>query len=73
MTKNTYKSIISVWCCEKMLKIIRTTGFNYDNVILQWTRGFYITGDDNMNQSVFSKIMQAAQDGKRHFLSHLEK
>lgn len=40
---------------------------NYDNVIFQWTRGFYITGDDNMNQSVFSKIMQAAQDGKKTF------
>ena len=36
-------------------------------VCLHWLRGFYIYGDDAMNHSVFSKILQAAGEGKKTF------
>lgn len=35
--------------------------------LLQWLRGFYILGDDRKNHSIFSKLLQAADDGKRTF------
>lgn len=35
--------------------------------ILQWTRGFYIIGDDLRSNSIFSKIVQAADEGKTTF------
>lgn len=35
--------------------------------ILQWTRGFYIIGDDLRSNSIFSKIVQAANEGKTEF------
>ena len=34
---------------------------------LYWLRGFYIYGDDNGGHSIFSKIAQAATDGKTEF------
>lgn len=36
-------------------------------VSFKWLRAFYITGDDRQNQSVFSKILQAAAEGKTTF------
>lgn len=35
--------------------------------LLQWLRGYYILGDDRRNHSVFSKLLQAADDGKTTF------
>ena len=35
--------------------------------VLQWLRCYYITGDDLRNNSIFAKILQAAQDGKETF------
>lgn len=37
------------------------------NVILQWLRCYYILGDDKKNNSIFSKLLQAAEDGKKSF------
>lgn len=34
---------------------------------LQWLRAFYIYGDDKRNHSVFSKLMIAAEEGKKTF------
>ena len=34
---------------------------------LQWLRAYYIYGDDSRNHSIFSKIMQATQEGKSTF------
>lgn len=34
---------------------------------LKWLRGFYITGDDTLNNSVFSKILKSAEEGKEKF------
>ena len=35
--------------------------------LFQWLRCFYITGDDIMNNSIFCKILKAAQDGEKTF------
>lgn len=34
---------------------------------LQWIRGYYILGDDLKNNSIFSKIVMAANEGKKEF------
>lgn len=36
-------------------------------VIFQWIRGFYIVGNTTAGCSIFSKIAQAARDGKKEF------
>lgn len=38
-----------------------------NNTIFQWTRGFYIIGDDLRSNSIFSKIVQAEKEGKDKF------
>lgn len=40
---------------------------NQNNCILQWLRCFYILGDDKRNNSVFCKILQAAESGQKTF------
>lgn len=37
------------------------------SVLLQWLRGYYILGDDKKNNSIFSKLLSAAEEGKKHF------
>lgn len=37
------------------------------DVCLQWLRAYYIYGDDAYNNSIFSKIVSAAQAGKKTF------
>lgn len=39
----------------------------YPELIVQWLRGFYIVGDDAMNHSIFTKIMEAEKEGKEEF------
>ena len=34
---------------------------------LQWLRGFYIYGDDAQSQSIFGKLLRAAQSGQKTF------
>ncbi|MBQ0059485.1 MAG: NAD(P)-dependent oxidoreductase, partial [Lachnospiraceae bacterium] len=38
-----------------------------NDVNLKWLRAYYILGDDLKNQSVFTKILQAAQEGRKTF------
>ena len=40
---------------------------NNHNCTLQWLRAFYILGDDLKNHSIFCKLMQAGNEGKRTF------
>ena len=35
--------------------------------ILQWLRGYYILGDDRKNNSIFCKLLLAAEEGKKKF------
>lgn len=37
------------------------------NVSIHWLRGFYIYGDDAYGSSIFAKIVQAVNDGKKEF------
>ncbi len=39
----------------------------YEGVMVQWLRGYYITGDDKLNNSIFAKLMQAEEEGKEKF------
>lgn len=36
-------------------------------VNIYWLRAFYITGDDRRNSSIFTKLLEAAEDGKKEF------
>lgn len=38
-----------------------------NKVVLQWIRGYYITGDDKNNHSIFSKILEAEENGQEWF------
>lgn len=38
-----------------------------NGVILQWIRGFYILGDDKQNHSIFTKILEAEENGQEWF------
>lgn len=40
---------------------------NQKNCILQWLRCYYILGDDRKNNSIFCKILQAVDEGKKTF------
>lgn len=37
------------------------------DVSLKWLRAYYITGDDKFNNSIFAKILQMAEEGKKMF------
>lgn len=37
------------------------------DIILQWLRGYYILGDDKRNNSIFCKLLLAAEEGKKTF------
>ncbi|MGO2749316.1 MAG: NAD-dependent epimerase/dehydratase family protein [Pseudoclavibacter sp.] len=38
-----------------------------DRVALQWLRAYYIFGDDRNNKSIFTKLLEAAAEGKTEF------
>ena len=38
-----------------------------NSILLQWLRGFYILGDDKRNHSIFSKLLQADEQGQELF------
>lgn len=40
---------------------------NGKDVNIYWLRAYYITGDDARNCSIFTKLLQAAEDGKKTF------
>ncbi|MDD6328432.1 MAG: NAD(P)-dependent oxidoreductase [Lachnospiraceae bacterium] len=37
------------------------------NVCCQWLRGYYILGDDIKNHSIFTKLLESAEAGKKEF------
>lgn len=38
-----------------------------NNIVYQWLRGYYIVGNTKSGASIFSKISQAAEEGKKDF------
>ncbi len=39
----------------------------YPNAVMQWLRAYYIYGDDKHNKSIYAKILEAAEAGKKTF------
>lgn len=39
----------------------------YPDAVFQWLRAYYIFGDDAKSHSIFTKIIQAAEEGKKTF------
>jgi len=37
------------------------------DIVVQWLRAYYVYGDDLRNQSIFTKLLQAAHEGKKSF------
>ena len=54
IAKNTLRQLIFVYTKDM-------------NISIKWLRAYYIVGDDYNNHSVFTKILQAAQEGKKEF------
>lgn len=52
---------------KNTLRQLTTLSAKNNNAVLQWLRAYYILGDDTKNNSIFSKIVQAVQDGKTEF------
>lgn len=54
IAKNALRQSLALFCKEK-------------ECVFQWTRGFYILGDDLKNNSIFAKILQASANGQSTF------
>jgi len=54
IAKNTLRQLLFAYTKDK-------------NISVKWLRAYYITGDDFNNHSVFTKLLQAAQEGKKEF------
>lgn len=66
--EDTPANPISLYGISKnALRQLTTLLAEQNGVILQWLRAYYILGDDLKNNSIFSKIVKAAQEGKTTF------
>lgn len=54
IAKNALRQALLQYCEEK-------------EVSVKWLRAYYITGDDKNNKSIFAKILQMAEEGKKTF------
>ena len=54
IAKNALRQAVMIYCKDK-------------DVSLKWLRAFYILGDDKNNNSIFTKILNLAQQGKKTF------
>lgn len=54
IAKDALRRAIILYCQQK-------------NVLLQWLRCYYILGDDSKNNSIFTKLLAAAKEGKKTF------
>ena len=54
IAKNALRELMEIYCAKK-------------NTVLQWTRGYYILGDDARNNSIFSKMKEAEARGQELF------
>ena len=51
-----------IWLRRSMIQYTQQKG-----CILQWLRCYYILGDDKNNNSIFCKLLNAAEEGKKTF------
>lgn len=54
IAKNALRQAFLLYCEDK-------------DVSVKWLRAYYITGDDKNNKSIFAKILQMAEEGKKSF------
>ncbi len=54
ITKNTLRQALLTYCEDKKVSV-------------KWLRAYYITGDDARNKSIFTKILQMANEGRKSF------
>ena len=54
IAKNALRQSMELYCKQK-------------KVVFQWLRCYYILGDDKHNNSIFCKILMAAEEGKKTF------
>ena len=52
---------------KNALRQITTLLTTKHGATMQWLRGYYIVGDDAHGSSIFSKLLAAAQEGKKTF------
>lgn len=66
--ENTPTNPLSMYAIAKnALRQMVEVYINGKNVTFQWIRGYYIYGDDMRSNSIFSKIVHAAKEGKKTF------
>ena len=66
-TKESPTTIYGIAKCALRNSVELYLEKNYPEAIFQWLRAYYIFGDDQRNHSVFSKVLDAAQHGKKEF------
>lgn len=52
---------------KNALRGIAELAASQNGAILQWIRAYYIVGDDKLGDSIFSKLLAAAEEGKKTF------
>jgi dTDP-6-deoxy-L-talose 4-dehydrogenase (NAD+) len=66
--ENTPCNPISLYAIAKnTLRQLTLLMSKENGAVCQWIRGYYILGDDLKNNSIFSKIVTAAGEGKKEF------
>lgn len=52
---------------DSLRRALLFLGQEFPETVVQWLRGYYITGDDSLNHSIFSKIIEFEKEGKKTF------
>ena len=52
---------------KNALRETSTLAAQQHDAVLQWIRAYYIVGDDKFGSSIFSKLLTAAEEGKKTF------
>ncbi len=66
--ENTPCNPISLYAIAKnTLRQLTLLKAKETGAVCQWIRGYYILGDDLKNNSIFSKLVKAAEEGKKEF------
>lgn len=53
--------------CKNALRDLTEMLCKKNNIVFQWLRGYYIVGNSQYGNSIFSKITAAAKEGKKEF------
>lgn len=68
ISEDTPTNPLSMYAVAKnALRQMCEVRFKDTDVVFQWIRGYYIYGDDARSNSIFSKIVHAAEEGKKTF------